>query len=183
MKYNGFDLGNCETFVKDAKLIHIYEGKVYYGMDIPNKLLEKYRSLFYSDIKAMECIIKMGFKDKADGLAQFIKCRFGGADLLQADVDGKKFNPDWFNCGKHGSCPYEFTICKPVITTLGEKLSRCEVAVMKLIAEDMTDKQIGDKLFVSENTVHSHRVSLTQKIGCHSKSGIVRFAIEKGITL
>jgi DNA-binding CsgD family transcriptional regulator len=45
----------------------------------------------------------------------------------------------------------------------------------------MPDKQIADSLQISVDTARNHRRNIEQKTATYSKSGIVRFAYEKGI--
>ena len=181
MNYQGFHKNECESFVHDDVLTHVCEAEIKYGLNLPAHILSKYEADFEADAQARKELKIMGIPED-EMLEQFIKCRFGGNDN-KADISGNKLTPDYWQCGKHGVCEHEFVVCRPVITETGEKLTRCEIAVMKQITLDLSDKEIADKLCVSVNTICSHRVHLTQKIGCNSKNGIVRFAIEKGITL
>jgi len=182
MNIPGIGTTQCESFVKDGNLLHICESEIKHDLDLPSHILNRYQKELDEDKEAQKELGFMGCKTDDQKLIQFIKCRFGGSDS-RSDITGKKTTPDWWNCGKHGTCEHEFTICKPVFTETGEKISRCEIAVIKLIAEDLSDQQIAERLFVSIDTIHSHRQHITSKIGCRSKCGIVRFAIERGITL
>ena len=47
--------------------------------------------------------------------------------------------------------------------------SDAELAVLRLIAQGLSVREIGARLFVSENTVRSHRRALYQKLGVHSR--------------
>ena len=47
--------------------------------------------------------------------------------------------------------------------------SGAELTVLKLIAEDLSIREISEHLFVSENTVRSHRRALYKKLGVHSR--------------
>lgn len=57
------------------------------------------------------------------------------------------------------------------------KLSRREKEVLKLILEECTTAEIGDKLGISPHTVESHRKSLLTKTGSRNVAGLVKFAI------
>jgi DNA-binding CsgD family transcriptional regulator len=160
-------------------LTHISESKIYYGLDLPESNLEIYENEYSSDKSAQNSLKKMGFVGE-EAIKQFITCRFGGNDK-QSDIINNKTTPDYYNCGKRGVCKHEFIVCRPVFSSTGEKLSRCEIAVIKLIAEDLTDECIADKLCVSVNTIKSHRATITQKLNVKTKNGIVRFAVENNI--
>ena len=57
------------------------------------------------------------------------------------------------------------------------ELTNREIEILKLIALEMTNQEIADKLFISPRTVHSHRRNLMQKIGVKNTAGLVRYAI------
>lgn len=56
-------------------------------------------------------------------------------------------------------------------------LTNREVEIVKLIAEEYNNAQIGDKLFISERTVETHRKNIFRKTATKSVAGLVRFAI------
>ncbi len=60
-------------------------------------------------------------------------------------------------------------------------LSRREKEILKLIAAQLTNQQIADKLYLSQRTVESHRYSLLQKLNVKNTAGLVRMAIEMGL--
>lgn len=60
-------------------------------------------------------------------------------------------------------------------------LSPRETEVLQLVAEGYTNRQIGEKLFISVRTVESHRASLSSKLGFGSRVELVRYAREHGI--
>lgn len=62
------------------------------------------------------------------------------------------------------------------------KLTRREKEVLKLIVEELTTQEIADKLFISVKTVETHRSHLIQKLEVRNTAGLVRIAIEKGLT-
>lgn len=63
---------------------------------------------------------------------------------------------------------------------LGELTER-EIEILKYIAEGLSNKEIGDKLFISHRTVDTHRTNLMQKLGVHNIAGLVRTAIQAGL--
>lgn len=56
-------------------------------------------------------------------------------------------------------------------------LSAREIEVLKLIAEEYASHEIADKLFVSINTVESHRKNLLKKIDVKNVVGLIKFAM------
>lgn len=54
-----------------------------------------------------------------------------------------------------------------------------ELEVLKLLAQELTSKQIAEKLFISERTVETHRKNLMRKSGASNAVGLVRYAYSK----
>lgn len=54
-----------------------------------------------------------------------------------------------------------------------------ELEVLKLLAKELTSKQIAEKLFISERTVETHRKNLMRKTGANNAIGLVRYAYSK----
>lgn len=57
-------------------------------------------------------------------------------------------------------------------------LTKREIEILALIADELTNQEIADRLFISQRTVHSHRRNLMQKIGVKNTAGLVRYALE-----
>jgi len=60
-------------------------------------------------------------------------------------------------------------------------ISEREIEIIKLIAEGCINKEIADKLFLSNHTINTHRKNIMQKLGINNTSGIVLFAVKEGI--
>ncbi len=58
------------------------------------------------------------------------------------------------------------------------KLSRREKQVLQLIISERTTQEIADELFISLNTVESHRSNILRKLDARNTAGLVRIAIE-----
>ena len=54
-----------------------------------------------------------------------------------------------------------------------------EVEVLQLVAQGMTSREIGEKLFISENTVKNHVRNILDKLGLHSRSEAVMYALRE----
>ncbi len=61
-------------------------------------------------------------------------------------------------------------------------LSRREKEVLKLIVTQHTNQQIAKMLFISPNTVANQRASLMQKLQVKNTAGLVKIAVEMGLT-
>ena len=56
-----------------------------------------------------------------------------------------------------------------------------EKQVLKLIAEGHTHKEAADVLTISVKTVIAHQSNISEKLKIHSRAGLIKFAIQKGI--
>ncbi|MGF1922851.1 MAG: response regulator [Bacteroidia bacterium] len=59
------------------------------------------------------------------------------------------------------------------------QITERELEVLRLLAQELTSKQIADKLFISERTVETHRKNLMRKTGANNGIGLVRYAYSK----
>ena len=60
-------------------------------------------------------------------------------------------------------------------------LSDREIEVLKMIAQEHSNGEIAEKLFISIRTVDTHRRNLLEKLNVKNTAGLVKYAIEKGI--
>ena len=60
-------------------------------------------------------------------------------------------------------------------------LTRREKEVLELISEGMTNKEIADKIFVSQSTVDSHRKNLLAKFNVLNTASLITAANKKGL--
>lgn len=60
-------------------------------------------------------------------------------------------------------------------------ISPREVEILQLICQELTMKEIGEKLFLSEQTIHTHRKNLMKKTKAKNAVGLVKFAFQNGI--
>ena len=59
-------------------------------------------------------------------------------------------------------------------------LTEREIEILKLISEGLSNKEIGDKLFISHRTVDTHRTNLMKKLEVSNIAGLIRYAIKNG---
>ena len=57
-------------------------------------------------------------------------------------------------------------------------LTAREVAVLRLVAEGLTDAQVAQRLVISPRTVSTHLRSIYNKLRINSRTAATRFAIE-----
>jgi DNA-binding NarL/FixJ family response regulator len=56
-------------------------------------------------------------------------------------------------------------------------LSEREREVLSLIIKEYTSKEIAEQLFISKQTVDTHRINIMQKTGCKTLVGLIKYAI------
>jgi len=79
-----------------------------------------------------------------------------------------------FEAGKIYKSTLEKSSHQPVLT-------KREKEILKLVAEGYTNPQISQQLFISVDTVDTHRKNLYTKLNIKNTALLVRYAIENGI--
>lgn len=62
-----------------------------------------------------------------------------------------------------------------------ETLTKREREILQLVAEGYTSPEIAEKLFISLLTVNKHRSNLMDKLGRHSQTELVHYALQRGL--
>jgi len=92
----------------------------------------------------------------------------------------------------NGETFYSNTIMQSIVTQLmdkkkskknqtGKNLTKRELQVLKLIAEEKSNKEIADSLFISTRTVDAHRRNLLDKLQAKNTASLVKYAIRLGL--
>lgn len=79
-----------------------------------------------------------------------------------------------FEAGKIYKASLEKSSQLPVLT-------KREKEILKLIAEGLTNIEIGQRLFISIDTVDSHRKNLYAKLNIKNTASLIRYAVENGL--
>jgi len=95
---------------------------------------------------------------------------------------------DVYNKGFYFNKHLSATLIKELLvqhpTTIGSHeamLNGREIDILKLICEESTNVEIGEKLFLSVRTVEGYRTKLFEKIGSKKIAGLVIYAVKNGI--
>ena len=72
-----------------------------------------------------------------------------------------------------------FTLNEERLKDLG--ITRRELEILELIAQGLSNREIADKLFVSENTVKTHSSRLFDKLSARRRTQAVQIGKEMGI--
>jgi len=96
-------------------------------------------------------------------------------------------NIDWWKPAKNGFHYYVgndlklFRYPDTDILNIGIPFSQREFEIIKLIATGMNSEQIAEKLFISINTVSTHRKNIIEKSGKHHISELIYELQENGV--
>lgn len=114
------------------------------------------------------------------------------SDMLQAGICGYVLK----NTGKEelvaainkvfgGGVYYTAEISEMMMRNISRKkeekanaLTAREIEIVKLIGIEMTNAQIGEKLFISERTVETHRKNIFRKTNTKTVIGLLKYAYE-----
>ena len=62
-----------------------------------------------------------------------------------------------------------------------ESLTKREIEVIKLIAEEKSSSEIAEVLFISKGTVEVHRNKIFKKLGVRNVVGVIKFAMKNNL--
>ncbi len=110
----------------------------------------------------------------AEGVDGYVLKRYAQQELVKA-----------IESVMHGRQYMSAEVNKALITALLPKeqpenqITEREQEVLKLLAQELTSRQIADKLYISERTVETHRKNLMRKTGANNAIGLIRYAYSK----
>lgn len=96
---------------------------------------------------------------------RFLKCNFSVQDERPDIDDDWNFEFELVPCPLRGEC--QDGICNPKMTT---DITKRELEVIRLHAGGLSQKEIGEKLFISETTAHNHVTNIYKKLGYTGKT-------------
>ena len=99
---------------------------------------------------------------------------------LHTSVDWNQNKRDKFHYYL-GEDPSMFRYPDKELMNLGILLSDREFEIINLIAKGLSSEQIAEKLFLSINTVHTHRTNMLKKTGKESTSELILSLKERGL--
>lgn len=109
-------------------------------------------------------------------------------EMLDAGISGYILK----NTGKHeliqaldkvvsGGTFFDEAVTREILNSFSSKndekrLTLREIEIIKLIEKEFSNKQISDKLFISERTVETHRKNIFRKTNTQSVVGLLKYA-------
>ena len=70
---------------------------------------------------------------------------------------------------------------RPKSAELLKELTDREMEILKLIIKEHTSKEIADQLFISKQTVDTHRNHIMHKTQAKTLVGLIKYAIKAGL--
>jgi DNA-binding NarL/FixJ family response regulator len=144
-------------------------------------------SSLYPDVK----FVVLTIFDDDDKIFRAIKA--GACGYLLKEESGEVINDMLMNLWESGAGPISPSIAykilqmvqkpEPAIKTCENifQLSEREKEILQLLSQGLEYKEIGNKLFISPNTVKKHCISIYQKLHVNSKAQALRIAYTKGL--
>jgi two-component system, NarL family, nitrate/nitrite response regulator NarL len=109
-----------------------------------------------------------------------------GSEIVFKAIEKVHAGEIWFDRSKMGSVLRDIQRdanrkkLDPVATKIGS-LSRREHEVIALISEGLKNKDIGERLFISETTVRHHLTSVFEKLEVSNRLELIIFAFSRGL--
>jgi DNA-binding CsgD family transcriptional regulator len=114
-------------------------------------------------------------KGQAEGWQRRSRARLGSRRSEDAWKEGLALTLDQ-------AIDYALAETEPEIVIDAGPLSRREREVARLVAAGMTNRQIGERLFISWRTVEGHVERVRNKLGVRSRTEVATWAVERGLT-
>lgn len=92
--------------------------------------------------------------------------------------EGKEFISKYISSASLFKFIKEKTEKENTISDLKNKLSEREIELLQLIVKGDTNKEIADKLFISQRTVEKHKSNIIKKLEMKSVVDLVKYAIK-----
>ena len=173
--------GQAEAFVDEQNQLWIANGPRW--TEFENALLndiEPFSNNLEGDDKAQLGLDLMDIFDPIERLEKFIRCRYSGSDNKpDIDTDGTR-NPEYTVCSERATCPGCNKVCKKPKVFDGY-LTFHECHIISIMATDIPDKMVALNQHLSVHTINNIRRKTQQKLGVHTKYGIVREAVKLGL--
>lgn len=169
-----FDQNKIELFVLNGEVVFLENGQIMPFNKLPLTELARLRQMLDDDSRALRGLSILGITDSVEQLRQFTFCRFGDFDKKPDIDESGNTTTEYWDCNQR-PCPADGLLCKPPDVLLG-RLTPADLDIMRMIAEDVPNKQIADRRGTSLHTINTQCKSIAQKIGCYTQKGIASFA-------
>jgi DNA-binding NarL/FixJ family response regulator len=144
------------------------------GVDLCQLIKSRYKTVMVLGLSTFNQGIYMN-KIMENGASGYLLKNITRQELIDgiktANSGGVYFS---FEAGKIYKNTIEKISQQPVLT-------KREKEIVKLVAEGLTNVQIGKQLFISVDTVDTHRKNLYTKLNINNTAMLIRYAIDNGL--
>jgi len=133
----------------------------------------------YDDIRLIKEVLKMGVsgyltkKSAAGNILDAVEKVVNGEQYYDKEIQQRIISAFPGASKKKKERPREGVL--PV------SLTNREMDILKLIAQEYSSREIGEQLFISINTVETHRKNLIRKLNVRNSIGLAKFAIQHNL--
>ncbi len=114
----------------------------------------------------------------SDARAQ-VRAQLGDEAFAREIAAGRRLRLDDLRAIPHPQGPVPAQTALPFAS--GASLTAREIEVLRLLAQDLSNPQIAERLVVSRRTVDAHLRSIYDKLGVKSRDAAIRVARERGL--
>ncbi len=131
----------------------------------------------YDDLKLIKEVLKLGASGylskqcAGESIIEAIEEVARGKEYFSKNIQEKIFSSFSGNA-------IETQTNEAVINSM---LTDRELEILKLISLEYSGKEIGEELFISSNTVETHRKNLIRKLNVKNTIGLVKYAIKNNL--
>ncbi|MBX2893537.1 MAG: response regulator transcription factor [Saprospiraceae bacterium] len=126
-------------------------------------------------------LVKAAFKAGADGYMLKSGTKDELFDAIEKVIDGQTYLGSGLALveNRHSNGADGISPDKRFARKYG--LTRREMEVMRLIGQAMNNKEIAEKLFISDQTVSVHRKNIMRKLGVNNTATMIKIAFENNL--
>ncbi len=139
-------------------------------------------------IKTLNCFIKvlvLSMHDEAEYIREALLCESDGYLLKNSGkkelITAIKTMMEKGSYYAYDVLPHIYAEVKADESHSVHKLSPRELEVFQLILQEMTSKEIAEKLYISKQTVDTHRINIMEKTSSKSVVGLIKYAIKHNL--
>lgn len=165
--WSSVDYLSAEEFLeKDNMLI---PGCILLDIRMPGMSGLALQQKLFSDGVQLPVVIITGYADVETAVRTLKR---GAFDFLEKPIEAEKLDAVLENCWNRwnvknsGQSPQK-------IAAIFHEMSGREKGIVRLLVQELTSKQIGDRLGLSERTVQGHRLNLYKKFGVHTRDELL----------
>ncbi|HSD13593.1 MAG TPA: response regulator transcription factor [Flavobacterium sp.] len=132
----------------------------------------------FDDLKLIKEVLQLGAKgyltkqSAGENIIEAINSVYNGEEYYSKSIREKIFLSFTGKANQNSTKPNQIT---------PDSLTDRELEILKLISLEYSGKEISEALFISTNTVETHRKNLLKKLNMKTTVGLVKFALKNNL--